>query len=232
MSELLEDPDGAPYPEEVQALVRWVYNTLSEVHLDDYQDEARDLIGAAVEAVAEFETPDEQQRREARGDVLTALITSEFAGDAGKIRAVVMPSIYGLLGMTRVEAEAALVEEEERARCEKIWDTARDVINAVYGTDDRHAFMALKIARHVVYGEPVPWDLARRADPAAGARYVQLTYSDPGDLRASMRVGTLRARLEGRADDQIVVLDTGNGRDRFLPIYAVADDDARVVMEL
>lgn len=56
MTELLEDPDGAPYPEEVQAFATWLDDILRAVHLDDaYGQEARDNLVAALESVAKFE---------------------------------------------------------------------------------------------------------------------------------------------------------------------------------
>lgn len=45
MSELLEDPDGAPYPEPVQEL--W-----SKLEFDEGQDELRTDLVAALESVA------------------------------------------------------------------------------------------------------------------------------------------------------------------------------------
>lgn len=57
-------------------------------------------------------------------------------------------------------------------------------------------------------------------------------YSDPSAVGEAMTVGMLRASLEGRADDQLVVIDTGHGRDEYLPVYAVADDETKAVLEL
>lgn len=38
-----------------------------------------------------------------------------------------------------------------------IHELARTAINTVYGTDDRHAFMGLRIAQAAVAGTPLPW---------------------------------------------------------------------------
>lgn len=41
----------------------------------------------------------------------------------------------------------------------RIHQAAEAAINSVYGTDDRHAYMGLRIAQRAVDGTPLPWKL-------------------------------------------------------------------------
>lgn len=47
-----------------------------------------------------------------------------------------------------------------------IQHAAMTAINSVYGTDDRHAYMALRIAENVIDGKPLPWRYPPGTDPA------------------------------------------------------------------
>lgn len=54
------------------------------------------------------------------------------------------------------------------ALAKDIHETATLAINTVYGTDDRHAYMGLRIAQKVTEGIPLPWGLASYRAPVEG----------------------------------------------------------------
>jgi hypothetical protein len=70
------------------------------------------------------------------------------------------------------------------------------------------------------------------------AQHVQVVYSDPEVAGPGLTMGelydVLRGRLSSEAYDpsQLVVVDTGNGRDRHLLVYGISDSTDRVVLEL
>ena len=68
--------------------------------------------------------------------------------------------------------------DERRELTEKIHQAVLTVINSMYGTDDRHAFAALKAARKVTYDEPIPWHLDRRPKKDAPLHILTVTALD------------------------------------------------------
>lgn len=91
--DLLEDPDGAPYPEEVQRLVRSVVANLGH---EPYQLFRDDLV-TALESVSKFEEQDRQI------DLLLARIqkVQTYLNRCGIMR--VEPSTGGLSEALRVD---------------------------------------------------------------------------------------------------------------------------------
>jgi hypothetical protein len=55
-------------------------------------------------------------------------------------------------------------------------------------------------------------------------------FADP--KAPAINVGVLRAALEGRHDNEHVVIATGDGRTPYLPVRAVANSKDKAVLEV
>lgn len=57
-------------------------------------------------------------------------------------------------------------------------------------------------------------------------------FTEPHDIDDCLTVGRLRKVLDQYDDDHYVAVDTGNAQYRFIPVYSVADNSDRLVLEL
>lgn len=109
--------------------------------------------------------PHEEPPAPGQGDAPATAGAKLSESEMSLLRASVSPLQLPTDHVALIEQILTTREDTVEAAVRQAAETA---INSVYGTDDRHAYMAMKIADTAVRGTPLPWKYqAPRTPPAA-----------------------------------------------------------------